>query len=428
MNGIAGANLSTFSTWAALILTGILTGTLVSRWSALERTPGPRSEGLLLGAAAAAVVAWFAHVGALIGNAASDPLLTAFVPVETSPGFRLAVLWGTLPGGALTLAVSLLVVATLMTVSRGGDRLRFVCVMAATALAALLLAVWFAPEPNALPTRVPVFVQAPSAALAPLAALLALVALIACVAAAIAGALPSKPLLLSAWIAATAALAGEQLARSELGIGPRDGVLLGSASSGLALWLLTGALLHRRILGFLLRGPITPATTARSRAANAAHAGAALMVVSFALHALAARSTVSVGPGATVEVTDAFRRPWQLANQGVSRFDAEGMDILSVAIESRDSRGTLRLLAPSIQDPHRSDGGHLENTISRRASATNALQSMRVLLQEVDSLDVARVRITFLPVPILWPLGVALLVLSAMLSAVDERRSRQPTG
>ena len=50
---------------------------------------------------AAAVVAWFAHVGALFGNAASNPLLTAFVPVETSPGFRLAVLWGTLPGGAL---------------------------------------------------------------------------------------------------------------------------------------------------------------------------------------------------------------------------------------------------------------------------------------------------------------------------------------
>jgi hypothetical protein len=53
---------------------------------------------------------------------------------------------------------------------------------------------------------------------------------------------------------------------------------------------------------------------------------------------------------------------------------------------------------------------------------------MRVLLLEVDSLDVARVRVTFLPVPILWPMGVALLVLSAALSVFDERRSRQPTG
>lgn len=428
MNGIAGANLSTLAAWAALILTGILTGTLASRWSVPDRTLTSRMEGLVLGAAAAGVVAWFAQVGALIGNAASNPLLTAFVPVETSPGFRVAVLWGTLPGGALTFAVAMLVVAALTAPSLGGDRLRFLCVMAATALAALLLAVWFAPEPDALPTRVPIFVQAASAAMAPLTALLALVALLASVAAAIAGASPSRALLLGAWLAATMALAGEQLARGELGIGPRDAVLLGSASSGLALWLLTSALLHRRIQTLLFCATIPHARPTTARAANAAHAGAALMVVSFALHALAVRSTVSVGPGATAEVTDAFRRPWQLANQGVSRFDAEGMDILSVAIESRDSRGVPRLLAPAIQDPHGRDGRHLDNSISRRASVTSALQSLRVLLMEVDSLDVARVRVTFLPVPILWPMGVALLALSAALSALDERRSRQPTG
>ena len=427
MNGIAGANLSTLAAWAALILTGILTGTLVSRWSSSDRTLGPRTEGLALGAAAAGVIAWFAHVGALIGNAATNPLLAAFVPLDTSPGFRVAVLWGTLPGGTLTFAVASLVVVALTRPSGGGDRLRFQCVMAAAALGALLLAVWFAPAPNVLPTRVPVFVQAASAAMAPLLALLALLALMVTVAAAIAGAKPSKSLLLGGWIAATMALAGEQLARSELGIGPRDAVVLGNASSGLALWLFASALLHRRVQALLLRATTSAATSATSSAANAAHIGAALMVVSFALHALAARSTVSVGPGATVNVTDAFRRRWQLANQGVSRFDAEGMDILSVAIESRDSRGTLRLLAPAIQDPHGSDGRHLE-TIARRASAGNALQSMRVLLQEVDSLDVARVRVTFLPVPILWPMGVALLVLSAALSAFDERRPRQSTG
>jgi hypothetical protein len=428
MSGIGGANLSTYAAWAALILTGILTGTLVSRWSAPERSLPRSIEGLLLGAAAAGVVAWFAQVGALIGNAASNPLLTAFVPVEMSPGFRVAVLWGTLPGGALTFAVSLLVAAALTTPSRGGDRLRFLCVMAAAALAALLLAVWFAPEPNVVATRVPVFVQATSAAVAPFVALLALGALMVSVAAAFAGALPSKPLLLGAWVAATVALAGEQLARSDLGIGPRDAVVLGSASSGLVLWLFTSALLHRRVQNLLLRATTTAATTATSGAANAAHAGAVLMVVSFALHALAARSTVSVAAGATIEVTDAFRRPWQLANQGVSRFDAEGMDILSVAIESRDPGGTLRLLAPAIQDPHGSDGRHLDNTISRRASAASALQSMRVMLLEADSLDGARVRVTFLPVPILWPMGVALLVLSAALSVFDERRSRQSTG
>ena len=428
MNGIAGANLSTLATWAALILTGILTGTLVSRRSAAERAFTARTEGLVLGAAAAGVIAWFAHVGALVGNASSNPLLAAFVPVETSPGFRVAVLWGTIPGGALTFAVSLLVVAALAAPSRGADRLRYLCVMAGTALAALLLAVWFAPEPNAASTTVPVFVQATTAAQAPLLALAALVALTVSVATVIAGASPSKSLLLVAWMAATMALVGEQLARSELGIGPRDAVVLGNASSGLALWLLTSALLHRRVQRLLLRATTSVVTAGTARAAHAAHVGAILMVVSFALHALASRSTVSVGPGATVAVTDAFRRPWQLANQGVSRFDAEGMDILSVAIESRDSRGTLRLLAPAIQDPHGSDGRHLDNTISRRASAGSALQAVRVLLVEVDSLDVAQVRVTFLPVPILWPLGVVLLVLSAVLSILDERRSRQSTG
>src|SRR6186997_2287674 len=97
MTGIAGASLSSLATWAALILTGLLTGTLVPGWSG----PAPlsrRMEGLTLAAAAAGVIAWFAQVGALIGNAASNPLLTAFVPVETRPGFRVAVLWSTLPG------------------------------------------------------------------------------------------------------------------------------------------------------------------------------------------------------------------------------------------------------------------------------------------------------------------------------------------
>ncbi len=428
MNGIGGATLATLAVWAALILTGILIGILATRWHEPARAHSPRVERLVLAAAAAGVVAWFAEVGALIGNAASNPLLRAFVPVQTRPGFRVAVLWGTLPGSALTFAVLLLVVAALATPARLGDRLRFVSVTAATALAALIVAVWFAPAPNVTTATVPVFVQSASAAVAPLAALLSLVGLTLITAATIAGASPSKSLLIGAWVAATAAVAAEQVARSELGIGPRDAVLLGSASSGIILWLCCSALLHHRGQRLLLRGSTAPAPGGMSHAANVAHAGAALMVVSFALHALAARSTVSVAAGATVEVTDAFRRPWQLANQGVSRFDAEGVDILSVAIESRDPGGRSRLLAPAIQDPHGSDGRHLDNAISRRASAGTGLQSIRVLLLEADSLDGARVRVTFLPVPLLWPIGVALLVLSAALMVFDVRRSRQSTG
>jgi hypothetical protein len=42
------------------------------------------------------------------------------------------------------------------------------------------------------------------------------------------------------------------------------------------------------------------------------------------------------------------------------------------------------------------------------------MQTMRVLLVGADSLDTASVRVTFLPLPILWPAGVALILLSVI--------------
>ena len=149
-----------------------------------------------------------------------------------------------------------------------------------------------------------------------------------------------------------------------------------------------------------------------------------MLAISFALHALAARSTVAVAPGATVGMTDAFRRRWDLANQGVSRFDAEGVVITSVTIESKDPGGQTRLLIPEIREHHGRDGRHLENSVSLRKSTTGALQSMRIVLLEADSLDVASVRVTFLPVPILWPAGIVLLLLSAAVAAAGERQPR----
>ena len=424
MNRVAGANLSTLAVWAALVLTGILAGSLASRWRTPDRTLSPRIEGLLLGAAAAGVVAWFAQAGALFGNSAAHELLAAFVPIETKVGLRLAVLWSTLPGGALTMAVALLVTAALTTPVRADNRDRWLAVMAVAAFGALIVAAWFGPSPNATADRIPVFVQSASAALAPLFALSSLIGLAVIFAAAAVGNPAPRPLVIGTWIVATLAVAAEQAARSGLGIGPRDAVVLGSASAGLILWLLTSALLHRRVQALLLRNE--PDAAGSSRAANAAHAGAVLLVVSFALHALASRSTVSLAPGASVDVTDAFRRTWQLAHQGVSRFDAEGVDITSVAIESRDPTGQVHLLAPEIQDHHGRDGRHLENSISLSRSATGALQTLRIVLLEADSLDVASVRVTFMPVPILWPLGVGALLLSAALALAAKPRPPSP--
>jgi hypothetical protein len=239
------------------------------------------------------------------------------------------------------------------------------------------------------------------------------------------GAAPSRNTLVGAWIAITLSVAAEQAARGGLGIGPRDALVLGSASSGLILWLLTSALLHRRVQSLVFRSRM--GSERLSAAARAAHVGAAMLIVSFALHAIAARATVSVGPGASEDVTDAFRRRWQLANQGVSRFDAEGVDVLTVSIEATDPAGQTRLLTPEIHDHHGREGRHLANSVSLRKSAGDPLQTLRVLLLEADSLDVASVRVTFLPVPILWPLGIALLLLSAILVSIGERRATLPS-
>jgi hypothetical protein len=414
MNGIAGASLSTLALWATLALTGVLAGTFLSRWKAAGTSS--RVEGLLLAAAAAGVVAWFAQAGSLIGSSAASDLLTAYVPIEVTTGLRLTVLWATLPGGALTFAVTMLVAMALGVRPADGNRHRYLTVLSVAAFVALGLAAWFAPSPNAVAGTIPPFVQSPAAALAPLFALPCLMGLTTVVASMASGAPPSRHTLVGSWTAITLSVAAEQVARSELGIGPRDALVLGAASSGLVLWLLTSALLHRRVFRWNSGGE-------RGRtAANAAHAGAAMFIISFALHAMAARSTVSVGPGAWAEVTDAFRRRWQLANQGVSRFDAEGADVLTVSIEATDPAGRTRLLTPEIHDHHGREGRHLENSVSLRKSAGDPLQTVRVVLLEADSLDVASVRVTFLPVPILWPLGIALLLLSAILASLGERR------
>jgi hypothetical protein len=239
-----------------------------------------------------------------------------------------------------------------------------------------------------------------------------------------AGRVPSQSLILATWVAATLVIASEQLARSRLGIGPRDAITLGSASSGVVLWLITSALVHRRVQRAVFRGASAGVVVRRTGgAALAAHLGAAFVVTSFAAHAIATRSTVSLAPGSPVQLADSFRRPWTLTNQGVSRFDAAGVDVLSLAVEARDPRGNTRLVTPALHEHHGPDGEHLESAISRRASSDGLLQGIRIVLFDADSLDVASVRVTFLPVPLLWPAGVALLLLSAALSVPGDRRT-----
>ena len=405
MNWIADAGF-----WIAVVLTGLAVGLLGSRWNVGGATPR-RIELLILAAAAAGIVSWCSHAGALLGGfASSSQLLAAFVPIDVGPVYRLSVLWATLPGASLTLAVVLLAWTAL-----AAAKARVACLTCGLSLAALGLAAWFTPRGAAL--GIPSFVQSAPAALAPLFAVVALIMLALVTALAIAER-HSAPgfVALFAWLSATAALVSEQSARSQLGIGPRDAVVLGSASSGLILWLLTSALLHRRVQSVLFPVQRT-AGAVRDRlsrySALSGHTGALLLAISFAAHALASRSTISLPPGASVPVNDAFRQPWQLVNQGVSRFDATGVDVTALAVEARHPRGGIELLSPEIREYHGRGGEHL-NPVSLRRSTETTTQAMRVLFLGADSLDVASVRVTFLPVPILWPAGVALLCLSAV--------------
>jgi hypothetical protein len=408
--------------WIAVVLTGLAVGQLGSRWNDGGATPR-RIERVILAAAAAGIVAWCSHAGALLGGfASSNHLLAAFVPIDVGPVYRLSVLWATLPGAALTLAVVLLAWTAL-----AGAKARVACLTSGLALAALGLAAWFAPRGAAM--VIPPFVQSAWAALAPLFALVALIMLAFAAAFAIAApGLAPRAALLLAWFAATAAVVSEQSARSQLGIGPADAVVLASASSGLILWLLTSALLHRRVQSLLFPVP-SPAGTMHDRlsrySALSGHAGAVLLAISFAAHALASRSTISLPPGASVSVNDAFRQPWQLVNQGISRFDASGVDVTALAVEARHPRGGVELLSPEIREYHGRGGEHL-NPVSLRRSTGATTQAMRVLFVGADSLDVASVRVTFLPVPILWPAGVALLCLSAVFALLAPSSNDPP--
>jgi hypothetical protein len=394
--------------WVAVALAGLSAGILAS-----SPRQGRRSgllEAALLGAAAAVVASLCARAGQVLGGSPSHPWVAAWVPIDAGPLARMAVLWATLPGATLTAATILLVWLALTPQSRWAvSGTRPALIVALSSLCLLGVAAWFAPGPG-LAAAIPPFAQDPYAAFAPLLGLVGVVVLGWAISSA--GGTGCRSEIHVAWLFATGAIACEQVARSRLGIGPRDAVLLGSASSGLVLWMLTSALVHDR----LRRRLFGDRTVVRARLAGIlAHVGAVCVIGSFALHAFAARSNAVLPPGQAVEVTDGFRRSWRLVNQGVSRFDEAGVEVTSLAVEVQQPGGETALLTPEIREYHGLDGQHLANGIVRRRSTGGPIQAMRIVFTEADSLDAASVRVTFLPAPILWPVGVAMLLLAGFI-------------
>jgi hypothetical protein len=420
MTWIADAGL-----WATVGITGLVAGLL---WPRPHHPSRFALAGKLnLAAAAAVVVAWCATAGQILGGPSSSIWISAYVPLHVAPGFRLAVLWATLPGAALSMATALLVTLALSTDARSGETRRTFRV-SVLALIAAGTAAWFAPASGMTSATIPAFVQSAPAALAPLFALVSIAILAwSMTRPPAAGATPG-PFTVS-WAAATAAIVFEQMARSRLGLGPRDAVVLGSASSGLALWLLTAALMHRKMRSLLFRANHGSVSGRSARpAALTAHVGAACVAFSFGAHALATRSTITLPPGAPVLVTDSYRRPWQFVNEGVSRFDVATADVTGLAVQVSAPGGRVTLLTPQIREQHGPDGQHLSNVISRRESTGGLWLATSVLFTRADSLDVASVRVTFLPVPVLWPVGILLLAISALLAMASPGELRATNG
>ncbi|HEX9562532.1 MAG TPA: hypothetical protein VF981_01105 [Gemmatimonadaceae bacterium] len=410
--------------WLALLIGAFNVGIGASRWRSPERPVQVIDTGLIA-AAALSLVGWGTLAGDLF-RGAPLPLLTSAVPIQVDAGTRLGVLWAVGPGAAVSLATACLLAAALTSsLARSLPSqvaMRLAAVLSGTAVALLAAALLSASE--GLPrATVPAFAQSRTALVAPLAALaaVALVVYSGALAAAVRGTPAAeaaaglwRTVVLAAWLLATVALGTEQAARASLGIGPGDPVVPGGASSGLIIWLGAGAMVHRRIRALFLAVPGDGEGDAlRRRAGHAAHVGAALIALSFGAHVFAARATIDLPPGVTVSVNDAFGRNWQLVNQGVSRFDATGRDVTALAIQATTPDGRTRLVTTEQRERPGIDGTMVA-PVGTRGSTGTALQRLRVLLETADLSDTARVRYAFVPLLILWPVGLVLLTLSAI--------------
>ena len=203
------------------------------------------------------------------------------------------------------------------------------------------------------------------------------------------------------------------MARSQLGIGPREPIVFGSASSGLVLWLCDQRAPAPRVQASCCVRASRLAVGARDRAAMLGSCSAPFsrdLVCGSRRSRHAQRSRFRPGPA--VAVTDAFARPWELVNQGVSRFDAEGVFVTAVTMEARNPRGATALLTPEIREYHGRDGQHLAagrrsgrrsdaqrqalRVLSRRGRFARCGERPRYLPPSADSLDtrprVARAR------------------------------------
>lgn len=432
-------HIASVAVWIALLLAAWNTGSLGARWRE-ERAAPAGSEWLVFGVGAALALACATLVGTLLRGGSPLAVAAAFQPLRVGSGYRVAAAWATTRGAPLAAAFAFSILAAL---ALGGGQAghppfarRLAAAFSGAAAAVLGIGLLLAP-PFALtgaPSRAyPLFLVHPGAAVAPLFALAAVVSAGVAVLAALAGSGPQTPeglvdrigfpALQVAWLAATLELLAEQVARGAVGLTTADALIVGGATAGPWLWLALGILVHRRVRAAVLGGasvPARPASALRGRAL-VAHAGVVLIVIAFALHIVGRRVELTLSPGTPVTVSDVFGRPWQFVSQGVSRFDANGVDVTALAADVTTPSATSVLMTTEQRQSYNAAGEPFDRIVSVRGVRRGALQALRVVLDSVGAGETASVKVAFVPLTVLWIPGAALVLITGIAALLSIR-------
>lgn len=433
--------------WLAVLSAAWTAGSLLARWRSGDG--GTVATGYaMLATAAFLVLSWGALAGALLRQDPSLAIVHEGLPVGAGALHRLAAAWSTARGALLTVGTLLALGGVVLAAddSHRGSTAATRLAGSLAALVALVLVVGaltappFAGTADAHdPAIVPLYLLNPAAAVAPLFALgtIAALLILACNVLSVRGtAAPESAddslgrTVMAGWLMATLTLAAEQAARARLGITTREAVVLGSSSSALVLWVALGALTLPRVRRLLLRtAPSVEEAPPASWPWRVAHIGALLLVLGFALHIAAARSNVRLSPGEATAVADVFGREWRLVNQGLSRFDAEGYDVTALAVEVTPPAGGPTLVSTELRQYYSGrTGTPMGSPVGVRAVLRGIVQDLRVVLDDAAREgDVAMVRVSFVPLALLWHAGVALLLIGGLVVLVVPGRSTRST-
>ena len=181
------------------------------------------------------------------------------------------------------------------------------------------------------------------------------------------------------------------------------------ATVTLGVWVIAGVALHM------------PAMPAPRRAArireHLAHAGALVTLAGLVAVAFSNAQLLQLRTGQDARITDPLGHRWRFVSQGVSRFGTADHDVTAVTLESWRDDASRGLIVSQRLDYHTSRGDVLP--VAQPALRTAGLMDVRV---EVDSTegDLARLRLTFVPLATLVWWGGALFVVAGLLASLPQ--------